>query len=88
LTAVVPLTPRVTVHVVVPKPPVTFISSSSMRIRNVLVGKPLADATVTLVWLALIAPVIVDCAPGPTRQMYELDGVRSTTLLRLLSRLG
>jgi hypothetical protein len=59
-----------------------------MRIRNVLVGKPLADATVTVVWLALIAPEIVDCAPAPTRQMYEVEGVRSTTLERLLSRLG
>jgi len=82
-------TPRVTVHVVVPCPPVTVMSSSSTRIRNVpLVGKPLAEATVIVVCVAVIAPEAVVLAPGPTRHVYELAGVRSKGVETLLSRLG
>jgi len=87
--AVVLFTPRVTVHVVVPWPPVTVMSSSSTRIRKVpFVGKPLADATVIVVCVAVIAPEPVVFAPGPTRQVYELAGVRSNGVETLLSRLG
>src|SRR5215211_3687597 len=86
--AVLPLMPRVTVQVVVPNPPVTLMYSSSIRIVNVVVGKPVAEATVKVVWLAVIAPARVVLAPGPTRQKYELEGVRSTALVTLLSRLG
>ena len=43
--AVEPSSPRLTVQVVVPKPPVTFMYSSSILIRNGLSGKPDADAT-------------------------------------------
>ena len=68
-----------TVQVVVPKPPVTFISSSSILIRNPLAGNPVAEATLIVVCDALIALGSVVEAPGPTRQTYELVGVRSTT---------
>ena len=57
---VVPLTPRVTVQVVVPWPPVTSICSESMVIRKVpLVGKgrPVAVATFTVVVVAVRAVV-------------------------------
>ena len=82
------LVARVTVHVVVPKPAVTVMYSSSTRIRNGVVGKPVAELTVTVVWDAVRAPLSVVFAPGPTRQKYELFGVRSTGVVTLLSRLG
>ena len=62
------LAPRVTVHVVVPKPAVTFMYSSSIRIMNAVVGKPVAELTVIVVWVELTAPASVVFAPGPTRQ--------------------
>src|SRR6266536_2660198 len=46
--AAVPFAPRVTVHVVVPKPEVTVITSSSILRLNCEVGKPVTDATVTV----------------------------------------
>jgi len=79
---------RVTVHVVVPKPAVTVMNSSSTRITNEVDGNPLAEATVTVVLDAVSALVSVVLAPWPTRQKYELDGVRSATEETLLSRLG
>src|SRR6187551_1733569 len=82
------LLPRVTVHVVVPNPAVTVMYSSSTRITKAVVGKPVADATVTVVADAVRAPVSVVLAPWPTRQKYELEGVRSATDETLLSRLG
>jgi hypothetical protein len=66
--AVLPFTPRVTVQVVVPNPPVTVIDSSSIRIVNGVVGKPVAEATVSVVCVAFMAAVSVVFAPGPTRQ--------------------
>src|SRR5215831_17147589 len=67
--AVLLLTPRVTVQVVVPRPPVTSMYSSSIRIRNdELVGKPAAEFTVIVVCVALTAPTSVVFAPWPTRQ--------------------
>ena len=83
-----PPTPRRTVQVVVPKPPVTVMYSLSMRMLNWLAGKPVAEVTVSVVADAVIALVSVVCAPFPTRQKYELDGVRSKTVETLLSRLG
>ena len=80
--------PRVTVHVVVPKPPVTVRYSLSILMLKVVVGKPVAEATVMVVWEAVIAFCRVVWAPGPTRQKYELDGVRSVTVATLLSRAG
>jgi hypothetical protein len=47
--AVLPWAPRVTVHVVVPKPAVTVMNSSSILIENEVVGKPVAEATVSVV---------------------------------------
>src|SRR6266508_3945713 len=85
--AVVPFAPRVTVHVVVPKPEVTVITSSSILRWNCEVGKPVIDATVTVFWPLFIADDRDVEAPGPTRQMYELEGVRST-VPTLLSRAG
>src|SRR6184192_318640 len=82
--ATLPLAPRVTVHVVVPKPPVTSIDSSSTLIVNCELGKPVAEATVSVVWEDVIAPASVVFAPGPTRQKYELEGVRSTGVETLL----
>ena len=73
---------------VVPNPAVTCMNSSSTRIRNGVVGKPVAELTVTVVWAAVRAPLRVVLAPGPTRQKYELLGVRSTGVVTLLSRLG
>jgi hypothetical protein len=84
---VVPSTPRVTVHVDVPKPLVTFMSSSSILIRKVVIGKPTGEATRSDVCEALIAPLSVEYAPGPTRHMYELAGVR-LNVPALLSRVG
>src|SRR3954454_19441088 len=84
--AVLPLAPRVTVQVVVPKPPVTFMYSSSIRIWNCEVGKPAADGTLSVVCAAVIAAPSVVLAPGPTRQVYEVEGVRSKTVETLLSR--
>jgi hypothetical protein len=78
----------VTVQVVLPKPLVTRIFSSSTLIVKAELGKPLAEATVIVVWELVIAPVFVVFAPSPTRQMYELAGVRSNTVETLLSRLG
>ena len=55
--AVVPATPRTTVHVVVPWPPVTIMSSSSTRTRKApFVGKPVADGTEIVVCVAVIEP--------------------------------
>jgi hypothetical protein len=62
--------------------------SSSIRSVKADVGKPVAEATVNVVWADVIAFASVVLAPGPTRQKYELDGVRSTALVTLLSRLG
>jgi hypothetical protein len=86
--AVVPLAARVTVQVVVPYPPVTVMTSSSILILYWDTGKPAADATFTVVCDELIADVSVVDAPGPTRQMYELDGVKSKAVETLLSRAG
>src|SRR5215210_828999 len=86
--AVLAWAPRVTVHVVVPKPPVTVMYSSSTLTENELVGKPVAEATVSVVWEAVIAPPRVVLAPRPTRHVYELDGVRSKTVATLLSLVG
>src|SRR6476659_6064867 len=67
--AVLLLTPRVTVHVVVPKPPVTSMYSSSIRILNEeVVGNPAEELTVIVVCVALTAPTSVVFAPWPTRQ--------------------
>ena len=41
-----------------------------------------------MVCAAVIALETVVFAPGPTRQVYELAGVRSKGVLTLLSRLG
>ena len=60
--------------------------SSSILIVNWLVGKPVNELTVSVVWDAVIALWRVVFAPGPTRQRYELEGVRSTTVGTLLSR--
>jgi hypothetical protein len=58
--AVVPSTPRVTVQVVVPAPPVTSRISDSIRIRYcAAVGKPAAEATVSEVALSVMAPLSV-----------------------------
>ena len=72
----------------VPNPPVTSIDSSSTLIVNCELGKPVADATVSVVWEDVIAPASVVFAPGPTRQKYELEGVRSTGVETLLSWFG
>src|SRR5436190_4629640 len=88
LEAVAPVTPRTTVQVVVPKPPVTVMNSLSILMLNCVVGKPEAELTVSVVAVEVIALVSVVCAPLPTRQKYELDGVRSKTVETLLSRLG
>ena len=88
LAAAEPLTPRTTVQVVVPKPAVTVMYSLSIRMLNWVVGKPAAELTLTVVALAVNALVSVVFAPVPTRQKYELDGVRSKTVLTLLSRFG
>jgi hypothetical protein len=64
------------------------MNSSSTRITNAVDGNPLAEATVTVVLAAVRAPVSVVFAPCPTRQKYELEGVRSATEETLLSRLG
>src|SRR5690242_21218960 len=62
---------RVTVHVVVPAPAVTVMTSSSIRMRKVpLVGKPVADGTETVVWLAVIADGSDVFAPGSTWHVY------------------
>ena len=63
-----PPTPRKTVQVVVPKPPVTVMNSLSIRMLNWLVGKPEAELTLTVVEDEVIALVSVVCAPFPTRQ--------------------
>jgi hypothetical protein len=55
----------------------TFMYSSSILIRNVVVGNPAEEGTVSVVWLAFTAPASVVLAPGPTRQAYELAGVSS-----------
>src|SRR3954470_24243684 len=47
--AVLLCAPRVTVHVVVPNPPVTVMYSSSILIENELVGNLVAEATVSVV---------------------------------------
>jgi hypothetical protein len=78
----------VTVQVVVPNPAVTVMNSSSMRSTKAVEGKPVAEATVTVVAVAVRAPVSVVFAPWPTRQKYELDGVRSATDETPLSRVG
>src|SRR5438270_13852787 len=76
LAAVVLLTPRVTVHVVVPWPPVMVMSSSSILTRQVpLAGKPLAEATVIVVWEAVLADASVVEAPLPPRRVYAVTGV-------------
>jgi len=62
--------------------------SSSILTENELVGKPVAEATFSVVCEAVIAPPRVVLAPGPTRHVYELTGVRSNTAETLLSRLG
>src|SRR6186713_2552665 len=63
------------------------MSSSSTRMRKApFVGKPLAEATVIVVCVAVIAPESVVLAPGPTRHVYELAGVRSNGVETLLSR--
>src|SRR5436190_5305912 len=85
--AALPLTPRCTVQLVDPKPAVTFMYSSSIRIWNCEAGNPLADPTVRVVCDEVIAAEMVVLAPGPTRHVYELDGVRSKTVATLLSRL-
>jgi hypothetical protein len=59
-----------------------------MRITKGVEGKPVADATVTVVLDAVSAPLNVVFAPWPTRQKYELLGVRSATEETLLSLLG
>jgi hypothetical protein len=64
------------------------MTSSSTLILYWDVGKPAADETLTVVCDELIADVSAVDAPGPTRQMYELDGVRSKTVETLLSRAG
>ena len=49
------LYPRVTVHVVVPPPPVTSISSKSMRmVKSPAAGNPASDWTWIVVALAVI----------------------------------
>jgi hypothetical protein len=67
---------------------VTVITSSSIRSLNWEAGKPAAEATLTVVWLAVIAELSIVEAPGPTRQMYDVEGVRSKTALTLASRAG
>ena len=47
-----------------------------------------SNGTIKDVIFAVIAPVSTVFAPWPTRQKYELDGVRSTADEMLLSRLG
>jgi hypothetical protein len=47
-----------------------------------------ADEIESVVCVAVIAPVSSVFAPDPTRQKYELLGVRSTGVETLLSRLG
>src|SRR5204863_4001099 len=71
--AVEPVTPRRTVQVVVPKPPVTVMNSLSIRMLNCVVGNPVAELTVSVVAEEVIALVSVVCAPVPMRQKYELD---------------
>src|SRR6266480_2320887 len=78
--AVDPSAPRTTVQVVVPKPAVTVMNSLSIRMLNCVEGKPVAELTLTVVALAVSALVSVVCAPVPTRQKYELDGVKSNTV--------
>src|SRR5256885_10116503 len=76
--AVVLCAPRETVQVVVPWPAVPVMSSSSIRIRKLpLVGKPLAEGTLSVVALEVIALDSVVFAPGPTRHVYDVAGVRS-----------
>jgi len=53
-----------------------------------LVGNPLAEATEIVVWADVMAEESVVLPPLPTRQMYEVKGVRSKTVGTLLSRLG
>jgi hypothetical protein len=64
------------------------MNSSSIRMLKAVVGKPVAEATVIVVCDAVSAPLSVVSAPGPTRHLKELDGVRSATVETLLSRLG
>jgi hypothetical protein len=64
------------------------MTSSSILILNCEAGKPVADATDTVVEAAVSAEESVVEAPGPTRQMYELAGVRSNTVETLASRAG
>jgi hypothetical protein len=47
-----------------------------------------ADGTVIVVWAAVMVLETVVFAPGPTRHVYELAGVRSKGVVTLLSRLG
>jgi hypothetical protein len=53
-----------------------------------LVGKPLAEATVIVVWETVSAAGTVVAAPLPTRHVYEVAGVKSKTVETLLSRVG
>ena len=87
--AVDALAPRTTVQVVVPKPPVTVMYSSSILMLNWLLGKPVVPAaTFSVVCEAVIAFASVVLAPWPTRQKYELEGVRSKMVETLPSREG
>ena len=63
-------------------------SSSTLMRKVPLDGNPVAEGTVIVVCAAVIALETVVFAPGPTRQVYELAGVRSKGVLTLLSRLG